>query len=108
MNINELVERAYENAVNKGWHENERPVPEVLCLLHAEISEALEEYRDHRPLNEIRIEDGKPEGFVVEVADLLIRCFDLCGEFNLDIENALKVKMDYNETRPYRHGGKAA
>ena len=49
---------------------------------------------------------NKPERFTVELADILIRIADLCGEFNLDLEDALKTKMEYNKTRPYRHGNK--
>ena len=39
---------------------------------------------------------------------VLIRVADLCGEFELDLEGALKSKLAYNETRPYRHGDKKA
>ena len=39
-----------------------------------------------------------------ELADAMIRIADLCGWFGLEIEYAIRVKGDYNETRPRKHG----
>lgn len=50
MNINELAKEVHENAVNHGWWEKPPSLPEALCLIHAELSEALEEYRNGSPL----------------------------------------------------------
>ena len=38
----------HELAIEKGWYDNTtiRSIPELLCLIHAEISEALEGYRN--------------------------------------------------------------
>lgn len=46
----------------------------------------------------------KPRGFDIEVADALIRIFDLCGAKGINIEEALRTKMAYNRSRPHRHG----
>jgi hypothetical protein len=46
----------------------------------------------------------KPEGLVVELADAVIRCMDLCGALGLDLEEAIRAKHEYNLSRPYRHG----
>jgi NTP pyrophosphatase (non-canonical NTP hydrolase) len=72
--------------------------------MHSEISEVLEDFRKNIPINEIYYEDKKPCGIPVEFADLLIRVFDTCGKYGIDLENALKIKMEYNKTRPYKHG----
>ena len=75
--------------------------------MHSEVSEALEEYRSHGEQKQyIRESDGKPEGFIFELADTVIRIADLCGELELDLEEALRTKMKFNQTRPYRHGNK--
>lgn len=50
----------------------------------------------------------KPEGELVELADAMIRIFDYCGSKGWDLEEAIRLKMEYNATRPYRHGNKLA
>lgn len=31
---------------------------------------------------------------------------NICDRFGMDLESAVKIKHEYNKTRPYRHGGK--
>ena len=110
MNIKTLIEESHKTATEKGWWDKpDRNVPELLALIHSEVSEALEAYRETglEQLDKVwYTSTDKPEGFTVELADVLIRIADLCGEFNLDLEDTLKTKMEYNKTRPYRHGNK--
>lgn len=80
-----------------------------LALVMTELSEAVEEAREDRWLEWNSVEKpDKPEGFVVELADAVIRIFHLAGLLGLDLEGAIRTKMEYNRTRPYRHGGKKA
>jgi len=77
--------------------------------MHSELSEALEHYREGMPLEEISFtgEDGnKPDGFTVELGDVIIRICEMAGHKRLPLEDAIKLKLAYNATRPYRHGGK--
>jgi len=107
LTINALISESHQTAKDKGWWDQELNIGEKLALIHSEISEALEEYRSHgKYLQYTRESDGKPEGFVFELADTVIRIADLCGELDLDLEKALRTKMNFNRTRPYRHGNK--
>jgi NTP pyrophosphatase (non-canonical NTP hydrolase) len=107
MQINEMQKEVHRIAADHGWWEDwDRNVGEMLSLIHSEISEALEEWRRHKALDEIYYSDGgKPEGFPIELADAIIRIGDLCERYGIDLEEALRIKMAFNESRPYRHGG---
>lgn len=102
--LSEYAKRAHDTAVAKGfWEEgNERNFGEMVALIHSELSEALEEHRAGR--DAIYILEGKPEGIAVELADAVIRIFDLFFILGVDMELVMDMKMDYNDTRPYKHG----
>ena len=105
MTIKELIERAHENAVKHGWWDNDRSFAEQIALMHSELSEALEESRNGNKPTEIYYSYGnKPEGIPIELADCIIRIFDTCGKYGIDLEEAIELKMEYNESRPYKHG----
>ena len=89
----------HENAVEHGWWETEREIPELLCLIHSEVSEALEGYRNQIP-------DGQKGCLAEELADVVIRIFDLCHRFDIDIAAAVARKHEQNKLRSYRHGNK--
>lgn len=104
--LNELAKQINENAVAHGWWEEARTFPEIVALIHSELSEALEEYRSNHGVTEVYQEAEKPEGVPIELADAIIRILDYCGYAGIDIVAALERKHEYNKTRPYRHGGK--
>lgn len=96
-------QEVYRNAAEKGfWELEEVDVPEKLCLIHSEISEALEAHRKDT------MDDKLPDrtGLEVELADAIIRILDLGSALGLDIAGACIDKHEYNVTRPYKHGKK--
>jgi len=110
--IREWQEQVHKTAKEHGWWddvdiEDPNVVSSKICLMHSELSEALEEVRSgnedlyYKPDN-----PNKPEGMVVELADAVIRIMDLCGAMDLDLEEAMQIKAVYNDTRSYKHGGK--
>lgn len=107
MNITELVKTAHENAKQKGFHEESYSPLHYLMLINCELAEAAEEYREHGDiLGAYTNEKGKPLGFPIELADAVIRIADLCGKYDIDLETAIKTKIEYNKTREFKHGKK--
>lgn len=108
LTVPDLVHEAWQTADDRGWHAGTRTFGDLIALVHSEASEALEAFRDgHHPTEEWTRADGKPEGVPSELADIVIRVADLCGIYGIDLAGALRRKMAFNRTRPYRHGGKA-
>lgn len=56
------------------------------------------------PENSLIMQPGKPVGFPIELADVIIRTLDLASGLGIDIEEAIRIKMDFNATRPRLHG----
>jgi NTP pyrophosphatase (non-canonical NTP hydrolase) len=102
----------------KGWWEEdwtvEQGFAELIALLHSEVSEALEAYRENG------LEDSqavkyyehlgknvvKPMGVGAELADVLVRLLHTCARLDVDLAERFRAVMDHNHQRPHRHGDK--
>ncbi len=103
MDLKNLITEAYKIACDKGWHDTEVSFSDYIANVHAEISEAWQEWRNNRGLDEIYYECkfsnekvspfndcekqltcfgceyGEPCGIPVELADVCILIFDYLG-----------------------------
>ena len=99
--INAVVADCHRASKDAGWwngvdpHADIHVVPAKLALVHSEISEALEGHRKSL------MDDKLPHRtmFEVELADAVIRIFDLAGAMGLDLGGALVEKVTYNASR---------
>lgn len=124
--INELVIQCGNAAISKGFRTPEeiRNLGMVLMLITSELGEAMEEVRNistfesmcGKPKNIQELvkispayhrldSKGKPEGLIVELADTVIRVFDMAHELGCDCFGEIILqKLAYNESRPPKHG----
>ena len=185
MDLKALQREAHAIALSKGWWDEERTFGDLIALVHSELSEALEAYREWDSVRAMRFESPqyglddplhgkyKPVGVPSELADVVIRVADMAEHYGVDLSNlpvsrhywehhspitlnadcsfgdwiciihrivalaswrasglrvlarvvravqqmaahygidldaAIEAKMEYNRSRPYRHGGKA-
>jgi NTP pyrophosphatase (non-canonical NTP hydrolase)/BMFP domain-containing protein YqiC len=99
-NLNEYAAEVHQ-ANQKWWIDINTGKPitrnkaEMLCLIHSEVSEALEGTR--KDLMDDHLPHRKMEE--VEMADVIIRVFDYCAGHSLDLHGAFVEKMEYNARR---------
>lgn len=125
-----MQREVYETTKANGWYDEDRTFGDDIALLHSEVSEMFEAYRDHEmitwfehkegcvhvPLNDLHDtipdRDGctchpKPHGAGPEAGDLLTRLLDTCHRYDIDLALGFQQVSAHNKTRGYKHGGKA-
>lgn len=102
-----MVADVYATNELNGWFDADRTWGDTIALLHSEVSEALEAFRDYKledatgPGEALWEEDhmgnntipaghkpAKPEGVGSELADVLIRALDTCYRQNINPDRA--------------------
>lgn len=84
-----------ESLTNKRGFPFVRNVSELLILVHSEVSEALEGYR--KDLRDTHL--PQYDSLTVELADVVIRVFDIAGGLSLNLSEAVRDKLIYNKNR---------
>jgi len=122
MKLNDYKNAAFDNAESHGFHETLN-FGNLLMLIVSELGEALEADRHEKWLKPDIKQDYEKQSlsdgdFILwaknhivgtveeEIADSLIRIFDLAGTYNIDLDFIVDLKMRYNKLRPYKHGKK--
>lgn len=92
-----LVSACHGIARECGWWDDDkqRSIPCLLMLCVSELAEAMEGHRkdlmdDHLPYRKM---------IEVELADAVIRIFDMAGGLKLDLPGAIAEKLEYNTRR---------
>lgn len=130
--INKLAAEIHANAKSKGFFDEPKNIGEMLCLIHSEVSEALEADRKDKYARDLdgrlkQIEasyngnvsqeqrdadfkavfsDRVKDTFECELADIMIRVMDLAAFKGIDLEYYISVVMRNNSLRPAKHGKK--
>jgi len=98
--MNDLGYEIHKIAESKGWtiptnFDEVDAIARKLCLIHSEVSEALEGLRKN-----------DPDNFAEELADIIIRTLHLTHGLSIDIDQEVRNKIAKNRERSYQHGGK--
>ncbi len=98
--INALCAKCYQDG--KHWWQDletgqdiQRNFGELIALCHSELSETLEADRKNLMCSHL----PHLTGVSTEIADTLIRLFDICGALGIDVGRAFVEKRNYNKTR---------
>lgn len=127
--LNGLARMCYKISSEHGFHEDDQTVREIIegaaqttpkakqhliewlsttteqaeiARMHSELSEWLESVRK----DPAHLDDHLPEfeNAVIEAADCIIRILDTCAKRAYPIGQALLAKMEFNNSRPHKHG----
>lgn len=101
--FNSIKDQAYEIAVSKGFYDRPMSDGELICMMHAELSEVIEAVRSGNPPDDKLPEFSSVE---TELADVIIRIMGYMGYKKTRVAEAVVAKIEYNRTRVYLHGKK--
>ena len=103
LSLNTLRDATYQDAVAHGlWEDyyiglSVDLLDECHDLIYDEVDEldnAIEDWANGHGI----------ERFNEELADVVIMCFSVAGKLGIDIDAAIRRKMEVNKKRPWKHG----
>ena len=98
--LNTLRDAIYEDAVAHVLWEDEDGIDwyqESHSMIECEVDELYDAIED-------RVNGHGDEHFTEELADVIIMSMSVAGKLGIDIDAAIRRKMEINKGRPWKHG----
>ena len=111
--LNTLRDAIYEDAVKHGlWESTDYTVKECIEEARQEGEPADQEEMMRgwametirREVNELEYASADAEAYAEELADVIIASLSVAGKLGIDIDAAVRRKMEINKARPWKHG----
>ena len=111
--LNDLRDAIYEDAVAHGlWESTDYTVKECIeeAIQEGEPADQEEMMRGwameaiRREVNEVEDAGADAEAYAEELADVIIASLSVAGKLGIDIDAAVRRKMEINKARPWKHG----
>lgn len=106
ISLNTLRDAIYENAVaHRLWEETDGPIG--CSFLISEEATELVKAGNEVQLARWRFSVDETEAwgnYVDELADVIIMSLSVAGKLGIDIDAAVRRKMEINKGRPWKHG----
>ena len=111
--LNDLRDAIYEDAVAHGlWESTDYTVMECIesAIHEGEPADQEEMMRGwametiRREVNELEDASADAEAYAEELADVIIASLSVAGKMGIDIDAAVRRKMEINRARPWKHG----
>lgn len=100
LSLNTLRDAIYADAVKHGMWEGEDGIDwyqESHSMIECEVDELYDAIED-------RVNGHGDEHFTEELADVIIMSMSVAGKLGIDIDAAIRRKMEINKERPWKHG----
>lgn len=114
MNLNNLRDEIYADAVAHGlWENTDSAVAEVLKEAERCCDSFVDPERVRRSwametiaseVEELDNASGAQDAYAEELADVVIAAFSTAGYLDIDIDAAVRRKMEINRGRAWKHG----
>lgn len=116
--LNDLADEIHQINREKGFWDNKRNIGEMLMLVTSELGEGMEALRKdkfasiigyHEALRnkkspQMAFEQHIKDSFEDEIADAVIRLLDMAAGLHINLEQHVRLKLDYNRSRSRLHG----